>query len=190
MSPSTTAEPTGSPLATEEPASSLTVVDDSIVGIIPAADIDEDGQPIDPGFSFSADAPQITIVVQAGKSTGSPMDLTWFQLPDAGEQVLFTHTVQVASFQTAYSVGTNPGTLAAGTYRVDVAFEGDSRSTQFDVDGRLEPPPKLSLEDSSGRGHVRPAGIGRQRRARPKNRSRDRLQRRDLPRCVARLRAR
>ena len=61
------------------------------------------------------------------------MDLTWFQVTDTGEQELFTHTVEVTSFQTVYSIGTNPGTLALGTYRVDATFDGESKSTEFDV---------------------------------------------------------
>jgi hypothetical protein len=37
----------------------------SIIGIIPAADIAEDGQPVDPGFTFPSDASHITVVAQA-----------------------------------------------------------------------------------------------------------------------------
>jgi hypothetical protein len=61
------------------------------------------------------------------------MDITWSQVTDEGEQDLFTHTVEVASFQTAYSVGESPGVLTPGTYRVEATLEGESLSTQFEV---------------------------------------------------------
>ena len=133
--PPATAEatPSASPPATAEPASSFAEVYGSIVDIIPAADVDEEGQPDSPGFTFSAETPQITIVVQTGEVADSPVDITWFQVVDDGEHELFTHSVEVTSFQTAYSVGTNPGMLAAGTYRVEAAVAGESLSTRFEV---------------------------------------------------------
>ncbi len=84
-----------------------------------------------PGSLFPADTPQITIVAHAGEvsGSGSGMNLAWFQVTDEGETRLFTHTVEVGSFDAAYSVGTNPGTLAPGTYRVEAALEGESMST-------------------------------------------------------------
>ncbi|MEP7228326.1 MAG: hypothetical protein ABI785_13240, partial [Gemmatimonadales bacterium] len=105
----------------------------SILGIIPAVDIGEDGQPVDAGFTFPPDTPQITLVAVAGEITGSAMDLTWFQVTDEGDVELFTHTVELGSFQAAFSVGTNPGTLTSGTYRVDATLEGESLSTTFQV---------------------------------------------------------
>lgn len=132
QSPSSTDEP--SPSTTDDPASSFTEVNRSIVGIIPAADIGDDGQPVGPGFTFSPETPQITIVAQAGAVTGSPMDITWFQITSEGEEELFTHTVEVANYQTAYSVGRSPGTIATGTYRVEATLEGESLSTTFVVE--------------------------------------------------------
>jgi hypothetical protein len=135
--PESTATPESpeSPSATEPPASDspFTEVTDAIVSIIPAVGIDEEGQPVEPGFNFSPDTPQITIVVQAGEVAGSPMNLTWFQVTDDGEQELFTHAVEVASFQSAWSVGDNPGMLADSSYRVDATFEGQAMSTTFRV---------------------------------------------------------
>ena len=114
--------------------SSLTLVSRPIVDIVPAADIGKDGQPVDPALVFAPDTPRITIVAQVGEVTGSPMDITWSQVTDEGEVELFTHTVEVASFEAAYSVGKSPGTLTPGTYRVEATLEGESRSTQFEVE--------------------------------------------------------
>lgn len=116
------------------PKASLTPVSRPIVDIVPAASIDEEGQPVDPTLVFAPDAPRITIVARAGEVTGSPMDITWSQVTDEGEQELFTHTVEVGSFDAAYSVGENPGTLTPGTYRVEATLEGESLSTQFEVE--------------------------------------------------------
>lgn len=116
------------------PRSSLTRVTRSIVGIIPAADIDEDGQPVDPALAFPADAPKITVVAQAGEVMDSPMDLTWYQVTEKGEQELFTHTVEVGSFDAAYSVGDSPGLLTPGTYRVEAVLEGQSQETRCGCD--------------------------------------------------------
>lgn len=66
------------------------------------------------------------------------MDITWSQVTEEGEQELFTHTVEVSSFEAAYSVGENPGVLIAGTYRVEATLEGESRSTQFEVEAPEE----------------------------------------------------
>ena len=113
--------------------SSLTAVSRPIVDIVPAADIEKDGQPVDPALVFAPDAPRITVVAQVGEVTGSPMDITWFQVTDEGEEELFTHTVEVSSFEAAYSVGKSAGTLTPGTYRVEATLEGESLSTQFEV---------------------------------------------------------
>lgn len=120
------------------PKASLTPVSRPIVDIVPAASIDEEGQPVDPTLVFAPDAPRITIVARAGEVTGSPMDITWSQVTDEGEQELFTHTVEVGSFDAAYSVGENPGTLTPGTYRVEATLEGESLSTQFEVEASGE----------------------------------------------------
>lgn len=116
------------------PRSSLTAVSRPIVDIVPAASIGEDGQPVDPALVFAPNAPRITIVAQVAEVTGSPMDITWSQVTDKGEKKLFTHTVEVASFDAAYSVGKSPGTLTPGTYRVEATLEGESLSTQFEVE--------------------------------------------------------
>jgi len=113
----------------EGPRSSLALVSRPIVDIVPAASIGEDGQPVDPALVFAPDAPLITVVAQVGEVTGSPMDITWSQVTDEGDQELFTHTVEVASFDAAYSVGESPGELIPGTYRVEATLEGESLST-------------------------------------------------------------
>lgn len=145
------------PLTTAEPDSPFTEVTRSILGIIPAVDIGEDGQPVEPGFIFSPDTPKITIVAHAGEVTGSTMDLKWFQVTDAGEVELFTHSVELASFEAAYSVGTNPGTLLAGTYRVDATFETETSSTTFEVEA---PESEAAIALSAGAGAREASAIG------------------------------
>lgn len=113
----------------------FTEVNRPIVAIVSAGSIDEDGQPVDPTLSFAPDVPLITVVARAGEVTGSPMDLTWIHVTAEGEQELFTHTVEVASFDAAYSVGESPGALTPGTYRVEATLEGESLSTEFEVTG-------------------------------------------------------
>lgn len=122
----------------ERPASPFRQVNRPIVDIVPAASIGEDGQPVDPALVFAPEAPQITLVAQVGEVTGSPMDITWSHVTDEGEVELFTHTVEVASFDAAYSVGESPGTLTPGTYRVEATLEGESLSTQFEVEAPAE----------------------------------------------------
>lgn len=117
----------------EASRSSLTAVSRPIVDIVPAASIGKDGRPVDPALVFAPEAALITVVAQVGEVTGSPLEITWSQVTDKGEKELFTHTVEVASFEAAYSVGKSPGRLTAGTYRVEASLEGESRSTQFEV---------------------------------------------------------
>jgi hypothetical protein len=117
----------------QEQALSLTAVDRPIVAIVPAAAIDEDGQPVDPSYVFAPDTPTITIVARAGEVSGSPMDISWTQVAAEGDRELFTHTVEVASFDAAWSVGRSPGLLTPGTYRVEATLEGERLSTSFEV---------------------------------------------------------
>lgn len=104
-----------------------------VLAIVPATGITDDGRPVDPTLVFGSDVPSITVVAQAGEVPGSPMDITWFQVTAEDDQELFTHTVEVSSFDGAYSVGENPGALAPGTYRVEATLEGESMSVEFEV---------------------------------------------------------
>ena len=70
----------------KQPESPFSEANRSIIGIIAAADIGEDGQPADPGFVFAPDAPQITVVAHVGDVTGSEMELTWFRGSGDGEE--------------------------------------------------------------------------------------------------------
>lgn len=113
--------------------SALVPVSHPIVAIVAAISIDQDGRPIGPAATFAANAPQITVVAQTGEVKSSPMQITWSQLSADRPTGLFSHTVEVARFEAAYSVGKNPGSLAPGTYRVEATLDGKSVSTQFEV---------------------------------------------------------
>lgn len=104
-----------------------------IIGMIPGASLDKNGALVDPKFTFDPTEPQITVVVQVGKVSGSPLTITWYQETEGGDQKLFAHDVEVAAYDQAYSIGKNPGTLASGTYKVIAALEGQTEETEFDV---------------------------------------------------------
>src|SRR5574341_1000205 len=104
-----------------------------IIGMIPGASLDKNGALVDPKFTFDPTEPQITVVVQVGKVSGSPLTITWYQETEGGDQKLFAHDVEVAAYDRAYSIGKNPGTLASGTYKVIAALEGQTEEMEFDV---------------------------------------------------------
>jgi hypothetical protein len=118
---------------TDDPAEAFVEVTDPILGILPASSVDDTGRPVDPGFAFPPDAPLITVIVRTGQIDGSPLEFTWNLVGAQGDQELFSHTVEVSSFDRAFSVGKNPGTLLAGLYRVDVTLEGQARAVSFEV---------------------------------------------------------
>lgn len=105
----------------------------AILEVVPAADVDSAGNPVEPSFRFSPSEPQVAVVAGAGARDGTPMTFTWFQLTAGGETELFVHTVEVASGDRAFSIGTSPGLLAEGVYRVDVTLEGETQAVTFDV---------------------------------------------------------
>jgi hypothetical protein len=102
-----------------------------IVGLVVAESVDEQGRPVDPGFTFPKDRRQVAVIVHVGKVTGSPLTIAWYR----GEKKLFAHTVEAKSYVNAFSIGRNPGLLAAGTYRVEAALEGTKREVEWDVSG-------------------------------------------------------
>ncbi len=108
--------------------------DGPILGLNVAATLDEQGQLVDPTFTFSPDQPQITVVAYIGEPTSSSLEIAWYRLPDEGEpEPLFTHTVEVAAGDLAYSVGQNPGALAPGTYKAVATLGDQSEGIEFDV---------------------------------------------------------
>jgi hypothetical protein len=117
----------------EESRSPFRTVQRAIVDVVAAASVGDDGRLVDPASTFAHTAPQIAVVAITGDHTRSPIVLTWYQLTPDGERKLFAHTVEVASRQTAYSVGKSPGTLAAGRYRVEATLAGTTRATEFEV---------------------------------------------------------
>jgi hypothetical protein len=104
-----------------------------IVTMLVAAPELDTGRPLTPTFTFDAQAPGMMVLVQVGQITNAPLDLVWYQVTDSGQQKLFEHTVQVAAFDWAYSIGKNPGALASGTYKVVASLQGQTQSVEFDV---------------------------------------------------------
>lgn len=104
-----------------------------IVAVTIASSIDDKGQPVNPRFTFPPDERQLTVFVQVGEITGSPLDITWTKTSDDGDQKLFEHTVEVKTWDRAFSIGKNPGRLAPGSYKAAVTLEGHKREVEFDV---------------------------------------------------------
>lgn len=102
-----------------------------IVGMLVAESVDAKGNPVEPTFTFPTSARRMTVLVQVGKVTGSPLTVAWYR----GEKKLFEHTVEVGSYERAYSVGKTPGRLAPGTYRATATLEGKTAELEWDVAG-------------------------------------------------------
>jgi hypothetical protein len=113
-----------------------------ILEMVVAASVDKAGRPVDPRFTFSPDQPKVTVIVQVGKVHSSPLDLTWFRLTEQGAQQLFRDRVQVGAWDRAWSVGKNPGRLAAGAYQVTATLEGRTGTLVWAVANRQAPQPQ------------------------------------------------
>ena len=100
-----------------------------------ADSIDAKGLPVNPRFTFSPAAPQITLGVQLGRLTSDPGDLVvaWSQETDTGSNPLFTVHLAVHSGEVAFSTARSQGSLAEGTYLVTVSLDGQSQQPQVDV---------------------------------------------------------
>ena len=107
-----------------------------ILGLVFADSIDAKGLPMNPRFTYSPDAPQITLGVQIGQLTTDPGDLVvaWSQETDTGSSPLFTVHIAVRSGDVAFSTAKSQGSLAEGTYLVAVSLDGQSQHSQVDVD--------------------------------------------------------
>lgn len=126
------------------PASSSSTTEGPIIGMFPASSLNEQGQAVDPRFTFDSTDPQITVIAQvdpASQITDASLTVTWYQETFDGEQELFKHDLQVSAGEVAYSIGTNPATLAAGSYRVTASLEGQVWQMYFHVaDPQVEIP--------------------------------------------------
>jgi len=109
-----------------------------IAAMMMASSIDDHGQAVKPQFTFPPDEKQITVIVRVGEVTGSLLNLTWYRISKDRDERLFEHTVDVNSYDRAYSTGKNPGAfgnfkLATGTYKIIATLEGQKREVGFDV---------------------------------------------------------
>lgn len=105
-----------------------------LMGMVVAPTMTRQAQPVDPTFSFAPDQTEIVVIIQVGKlDADPPLDITWYRISPDGEEELFTHTVEVASFDRAFSVGLNEGTLAQGAYRVAATLNGQTAELSFAV---------------------------------------------------------
>jgi hypothetical protein len=124
-------------------------VNGPILAVVTAASLDAQGQLVDQSTSFPPTAAQMTVVVQVGPLT-SPSTLTvaWYLEGAAGDVKLFEHTIQVDPLDRAYSVGQNPGVLAAGTYKA-VATLGSATQTTIWTVAEVQAPPSTSTSSTS-----------------------------------------
>lgn len=109
-----------------------------ILGMTVAASLDDQGQPVDPSFTYPFDQPEIVVLVRIGEVDAGPLTFSWYQVTEAGDEALFEQTVPVEAWDAAFSTGLNPGILAAGTYRVVATFAGQLEAIAWDV---AEPQP-------------------------------------------------
>jgi hypothetical protein len=106
----------------------------SIFSIEPGVSVDDNGQVVDARYVFAPTDAQMEVVVQVGVlSAPAAMSVTWYEMTDAGDQKLFTHTVQVSEYDRAYSIGKNPGTLAEGDYKIIAAVNGQTQQIEVTV---------------------------------------------------------
>ena len=111
-----------------------------ILELVVAREVDREGNPVDPSFTVPADQAQIAVIAAIGQLEGSSrVNLAWYRLPDPwaevedAEEELFRHEVEVTSGDLAWSVGTNPGTLAPGSYLVRATLGTQTRDVEFEV---------------------------------------------------------
>lgn len=118
-----------------------------ILAVVMASSIDDKGQPVNPRFTFPPDERQLTMIVQVGQITGSPLDITWYKTSDDGDQKLFQHTVEVKTYDRAFSIGKNRGRLAPGSYKAAVTLEGHTREVEFDIAAKGKTAPESAPRD-------------------------------------------
>jgi len=105
-----------------------------IIGMAAGSSVDQQGQAVDPKFTFDPSEPQIAVVVQVGKLDNlGPLTITWYQITDEGDQKLFADTVEVSPFDQAFSIGKNPGLLAEGNYKIVASLNGQLQSIEIAV---------------------------------------------------------
>jgi hypothetical protein len=107
---------------------------DAIFAIEPGGSVDTNGRVVDARYVFASTDPQMEVVVQAGNlSSPAALTITWYQVTDAGDQKLFTHTVQLSALERAYSIGKSAGTLAEGDYKIVAAVNGQTLQIELSV---------------------------------------------------------
>ena len=106
---------------------------DPILDMTVAASLDDQGQPVDASFTYPAAQPQMVVLVRMAEVTPGPLTFSWYRVTEAGDEPLFEQTVEVEARDAAFSTGLNPGTLAAGTYKVVANFDGGSETIAWEV---------------------------------------------------------
>ncbi len=109
-----------------------------ILDMTVAASLDDQGRPVDAAFTYPADQPQMVILVRIGEVAPGALTFNWYRVSESGDEALFEQTVAVEARDAAFSTGLNPGTLAAGTYKVVATFAGQSETITWDV-AELQP---------------------------------------------------
>jgi hypothetical protein len=104
-----------------------------ILGMTVAASIDDQGEPVDPSFTYPFDQPEIVVFVRIGEIDAGPMTFSWYRITEEGDESLFEQTVAVEAWDAAFSTGSNTGILATGTYRVIATLAGQSETIVWDV---------------------------------------------------------
>jgi hypothetical protein len=129
QAPTTAPGPTAAPVATTLPVG-------PIVLITTASSVDDQGNLVDPQYTFEPSQPQIAAIVRVGrlKSANSPLTVTWYHLnEDDVQEKLFEQQIAVQSDDLAYSIAKNPGTLTEGTYQVSATLEGQTTQSPLSV---------------------------------------------------------
>jgi hypothetical protein len=123
-----------------------------IISMLPATSVDEKtGKSIDPKFTFSSTDPQIAVIIQLGAVTDSHLTVTWYQVIGKSDQKLFEDTISVAANDRAFSIGKNPGTLAAGDYKVIAALGNQTQEADLTVaDAQSETAPTSTSQTQKG----------------------------------------
>lgn len=99
----------------------------AFLSVLTAADIGADGAPVGQTAVFAPEAPGIAMIARIGNvAPGAQLSVAWSF--DDGSKItpLFTHTIEVASADTAFSSGVSAGNLLQGRYRIELTL-GDVR---------------------------------------------------------------
>jgi hypothetical protein len=104
--------------------------------LVTAPGIDVHGSAVHATSDFAAESPDVVAVVEVGGLPGrsAPLTVSWYQTQaNRTERLLFTHRLDVAPGDHAYSVGASTGRLALGLYRVEASLSGKRLEAPFMV---------------------------------------------------------